>query len=139
MAHFIACNMTDDASHVAKLVFREIVWLHGLFVTIMSDRDVKFMSYFWKMLWKLSSTTLKFSIAFHPQTDGQTKAVNRSLGDLLRCVIGEKQCTWDLTLPLVEFTCNNVVNKSTGKIPLEIVHGHSPRTPIDFIRLPLDA
>ena len=66
MAHFIACNKTDDASHVTKLVFREIVRLHGLPVSIVSNRDVKFMSYFCKTLWKLYGTTLKFFAAFHP-------------------------------------------------------------------------
>ena len=64
--HFIACNKTDDASHVDKLVFREIVRLHGLLISIVSDRDVKFMSCFWKILWKLCGTTLKFSAAFDP-------------------------------------------------------------------------
>ena len=87
---FIACNKTDDASHVAKLVFCEIVRLLGLLVCIVSDRDVKLMSYFWKILWKLCGTTLKFSVTFHPQTDGQTEVVNRSLGDLLSCITGEK-------------------------------------------------
>ena len=107
-------------------------------MSIVSDRDVKFMSYFWKTLWKLCGTTLKFSTAFHPQTDGQTEVVNRSLGDLLRCVIREKQGTWDLTLPLVEFAYNNAVNRSTGKSPFQIVHGYSPRTPSDLIPLPPD-
>ena len=87
MTHFIPSNKTNDASHVAKLFFREVVKLHGLPSTIVSDRDVKFVNYFWKTLWKLFGTTLKFSFAFHPQTE----VVNRSLGDMLKCLVGVKQ------------------------------------------------
>ena len=58
---------------------------------------------------------------------------------LHRCVVGEKQGIWDLTLPLVEFVYNNVVNKSRGESPFEVVHGYSSRTLVDLIRLPLDA
>ena len=89
MVHFIPCNKTNDVSHIAKLLFKEVVKLHGLPSTIVSDMDVKFVNY--KTLWKLFGTTLKISSAFHPQTDGQTKVVNRSLGDILRRLVGVKQ------------------------------------------------
>ena len=136
MAHFIPCNKTNDASHVVKLFFREVVKLHGLPSTIVSDRDVKFVSYFWKILWKLFGTTLKFSSSFHPHTDGQIEVVNRSLSNMLRCLVGVKQDVWDLILSTSEFAYNNYVNRSTSKSPFQIVNGYSPRTPNDLVPLP---
>ena len=99
MAHFIPCTKTTDASRVAKLYFDKIIKLYGLPQTIVSDRDVRFTSYFWKTLWHMVGTKLKFSTAYHPQTDGQTEVVNRSLGNLLRCLVSDHNRNWDLILP----------------------------------------
>jgi hypothetical protein len=73
--------------------------LYGLPQTIVSDRDVRFTSYFWKTLWHMVGTKLKFSTAYHPQIDGQTEVVNKSLGNLLRCLVSDHNRNWDLILP----------------------------------------
>ena len=123
MAHFIACNKTDDASNVANLFFKEIVRLHGMPRTIVSDRDVKFLSYFWKTLWAKLGTKLLFSTTCHPQTDGQTEVVNRTLSALLRALISRNLRTWEECLPHVEFAYNRSLHSATKYTPFEIVYG----------------
>lgn len=87
ITHFIACHNTDDATNIADMFFK-VVRIHGIPKTIVSDRDVKFLSHFWKILWSKLGTKLLYSTTCHPQIDGQTEVVNRTLETFLRAVIG---------------------------------------------------
>ncbi|RVW96613.1 Transposon Ty3-G Gag-Pol polyprotein [Vitis vinifera] len=113
MAHFIPCKKASDASYVAALFFKEVVRLHGLPQSIVSDRDVKFMSYFWKTLW--------------------AKLV---LGNLLRCIVRDQLRKWDNVLPQAEFAFNSSTNRTTGYSPFEVAYGLKPKQPVDLIPLP---
>ena len=76
VAYFIACHKYDDATNIADLFFQGIVGLHGVLRTIISDRNTKFLSHFWRCLWKLVGTKLLFSTTYYTQTDGQMKVTN---------------------------------------------------------------
>lgn len=66
MTHFITCKNTFDVNNIAKLLFKEIIWLHGIFPNIISDLDIKLVSSFWRKLWNLLGTDLRLSTAYHP-------------------------------------------------------------------------
>jgi hypothetical protein len=127
MAHFIPCQKTSDATHVANLFFKEVVRLHGLPRSIVSDRDTKFVGHFWRTLWKKLGTDFSFSSAYHPQIDVHTEVVNKSLGNLLRSLVTEHHNQCDQILPQAEFTYNDSPNKSTGKSPFQILYGMHPK------------
>ena len=102
----------------------------------MSDRDSKFLSHFWKTLWGKIGTKLLFSTTCHPQTDGQTEVVNRTLSQLLRATVGKNLRNWLSCLPFIEFAYNHARHSATELSPFEVVYGFQPETPLDMSKLP---
>ena len=109
--------------------------LHGVPNTIVSDRDAKFLSHFWRTLWAKSGTKLLFSTTCHPQIDGQTEVVNRTLSTILRAVLKNIKI-WEDCLPHIEFAYNRSLHSTTKMCPFQIVYGLIPRAPIDLMPLP---
>ncbi|CAI7849896.1 unnamed protein product [Closterium sp. NIES-54] len=129
MSHFIPTHTTVTAPETARLFFDHIVRLHGLPSAIISDRDPRFLSNFWQSLFKLHGTRLKFSTAYHPETDGQTERMNRTLEDALRAQVHTRQTDWDLHLTAIKLAYNSTPHLSTGQPPFYLPTGQHPRLP----------
>ncbi|KAL0559106.1 hypothetical protein IC582_003696 [Cucumis melo] len=129
-AHFVPGKSTYTASKWAQLYMSEIVRLHGVPVSIVSDRDARFTSKFWKGLQTAMGTRLDFSTAFHPQTDGQTERLNQVLEDMLRACALEFPGSWDSHLHLMEFAYNNSYQATIDMAPFEALYGRCCRSPV---------
>ena len=98
---------TDLVRKLAGLYLKEIMRLYRVPISIVSDRDARFTSMFWKELQAKLGTQLKFSTASHPQTDGQSERTIQILEDMLRVCTLDFLGSWVEKLPLVEFAYNN--------------------------------
>ena len=131
--HFLKCKGTDTAVETANAFFSNIFKLHGLPDSIVSDRDPKFTSEFWKRLMQLSGIQLKMSSSRHPQTDGASEIMNRMVENYLRCYCSYHQNNWDELLPAAEFAYNSAVSEDLGMSPFELDLGWIPKSPLDFL------
>ncbi|KAA3474134.1 DNA/RNA polymerases superfamily protein [Gossypium australe] len=134
-AHFIPVRVDYSLQRLAKLYVAEIVRLHGVPVSIISDRDPRFTSRFWRALHQALGTRLDFSTAFHPQSDGQSERVIQILEDMLRGCVLDFSGSWEEYLPLAEFAYNNSYQASIQMAPYEALYGRKCRTPTCWTEL----
>ncbi|KAK8554298.1 hypothetical protein V6N12_031263 [Hibiscus sabdariffa] len=134
-AHFIPVRTNYTVDKLAKLYISEIIRLHGVPLSIISDRDPKFTSRFWQALHDALGTSLNFSTAFHPQTDGQSERAIQILGDILWGCVIDFRGSWEDFLPLAEFAYNNSYQASIRMALYEALYGRKCRTPICWTEL----
>jgi hypothetical protein len=132
VAHFIPVKMTHKATNIAEIYMKEIARLHGIPKEIVSDRDSKFTSNFWRGLFKGFGTNLNFSTTYHPQSDGKTERVNQVIEDMLRMYVMDKPSKWEDYLHLVEFSYNNGYQDSLKMSPFEALYGRKCNTPVSW-------
>ena len=130
LAHFLVVRKNFTLERFYQLYIREIVRLHGVPVSIVSDRDPRFLVHFWKSFQKAMGTRLTMCIAFIPQTNCQSERTIQVLEDMLRVGVLDHKGSWEEHLPLVKFTYNNSYEASIRMAPYEALYGRPCRSPI---------
>jgi hypothetical protein len=130
--HFLPIHTTHKTEKYADIYIDQIVRLHGVPRTILSDRGALFVACFWEQLQKSLGTTVIRSSTYHPQTDGQTERVNQILEDMLRACVLHYGKNWDKCLSLAEFSYNNSYQSSLKMAPFEALYGRRCRTPLNW-------
>jgi Integrase zinc binding domain/RNase H-like domain found in reverse transcriptase len=133
---FIPTTTEVDAVGAAKLFFGNWYRWYGLPSKIISDRDGRFVSKFWRELFRLMQTKLAMSTSHHTQTDGQTEKANRTLEEMGRHYVNYQQNNWDELLPGIEHAYNSSVHAATGESPFVLTYGKAPQTLTDLMIRP---
>src|SRR6202789_2442989 len=126
MMHLIPVHTRMKASELSWIYLREIVRLHGLPSSIVSDRDSKFTSKWWRELHKILGARLLMSTSFHPQTDGQTERANRNVGQIFGTIVRHDQKDWVDRVDMSEFAINASISETTKYAPFELNGGYMP-------------
>ena len=136
MVRLVPSTTTVSSKDFAQAFLREVYSKHGMPKSIVSDRDPRFTSDFYRDFCKELQIEQNMSTAYHPQTDGQTERMNRYVEAILRSFVNPSQDDWDLRLPLVEFSINNAYQASIRNTPFFLNYGRHPRTPAN-VSVPL--
>ena len=128
LVHLIPLWTTTTAAQLAPIFMSQIVRLHGLPETIVSDRDPKFTSQFWTETHRLLGIKLARSPTFHPQTNGASERMIWKVSQVLWAMVRPDQLDWPKHLPMVEFALNSSISQSTGFTPFELTYRYIPKT-----------
>jgi transposase InsO family protein len=126
MVRLVPTTTRVTAKELAKLFLDQVWKFHGLPNAIISDRDSKFVSRFWREVYQLLGTKLLMSTAYHPQTDGSSERAIRTVSSILRAFVSSDQTDWSDKLPQAEFAINSTVSVTTGHTPFELNYGYTP-------------
>ncbi|GKB76951.1 putative reverse transcriptase domain-containing protein [Tanacetum coccineum] len=129
-AYFLPIREDYKMDRLAKLYLSEIIAKHGVPISIISDRDSHFTLRFWQSMQEALGTRLDMSTAYHPWTNGKSKRTIQTLEDMLRAYVMDFEGSWDVYLPLVEFSYNNSYHSSVRCAPFEALYGRKCRSPI---------
>ncbi|KAL8443247.1 hypothetical protein Emed_006922 [Eimeria media] len=126
MAHFVPTTTHATAADVASLLADRLVRYHGLPKVLISDRDPRFVAELWKLFCQRFDIHRALSSSWHPQSDGQTERVHRTLEQVLRTYIQSDETAWEDLLPPVELAYNCTTHSSSGLSPFEVMIGENP-------------
>ncbi|GKC14704.1 putative reverse transcriptase domain-containing protein [Tanacetum coccineum] len=129
-AHFLPMKKTDSMEKLTQLYLKEVVCRHGVLLSIISDRDSRFASGFWRSLQNDLRTNLNMSTTYHLKIDGQSERTIQTLEDMLRACVIDFGRSWDRHLPMVEFSYNNSYHASIKAAPFEALYGRKCRSPV---------
>jgi hypothetical protein len=132
MIHIIPTITKYTAPILANIFLQNVFRFHGMTENFLSDRDSKFNSTFWKEFFRICNVKINLTSSYHPQTDGQTEVVNKSIKNYLRHFGADYQDDWDTLLVFAEFAFNNSKHESSGFTPFKLNHGYDPKLPTSF-------
>nr|GFA56720.1 putative reverse transcriptase domain-containing protein [Tanacetum cinerariifolium] len=129
-AIFTSIRETDPMDKLARIYLKEVITRHGIHVSIISDRDPRFASNFWRSLQNALGTRLDMSTAYHPETDGQSERTIQTIEDMLRACAIDFRKGWVYHFPLVDFSYKNSYHATIKATPFEALYGRKCRSPV---------
>ncbi|PHJ21193.1 transposon related [Cystoisospora suis] len=129
-AHFIPTSQAATAEDLAHILIRDVIRLHGVSRTLVSDRDSRFSSDIWASMCKQLGIQRCMSTAYHPQSDCQSERTNQTIEQMLRCALLSNEEKWEHVLPMLEFADNSMANTSVRAAPFEFICGFLPPEPL---------